>query len=1011
MDRKARTRETTINDYLATALNSKHPRWSVEAESTRVLADNIAKVPDIVVRMPGGMSVVLETEYSPAATVESDASGRLGKNLLQTGETVEQVVAVRLPESLSRAPQAELAEAIAQEHFDYCLLTGARPESPNRFPSAGWINGDIDALANLVEAIAVSERQLSQAAGVLEVGVSQAAGTLRELLSENRRSVLDAISEALHQADGEQTSRMAMTIVANALTFHCAIASTHPGIAPFADLRSAGELTPSALLSEWDAILEINYWPIFEIARRVLAPLPADVFRDVVGQLASVAERLVGIGVTTTQEMTGQLFGRLIADRKFLATFYTRPASAVLLAELAVALLGVDFDDYTVVKKLKVADLACGTGALLSAAYGRLSARARRGGLNDEELHPTFMEQILVGADIMPAAVHVTASLLSTVHPSIPFGDTNVHLMPYGQVPGTGHSVAVTAIGSLELIEDKEAASLFGTGRTAASGRSVHSANSKDALVLDHGSSDIVIMNPPFARTVGQEGDRVGIPRPAFAGFGTSEAEQKQMSKRLAQIYRAKRKQPAEKYQGKRPTAGHGHAGLASNFLDLAHAKVKPGGVVAFVLPATFTVSSAWSKARELLSTYYDNIIVVSIAAHGSTDRAFSDDTAMAEVLVVAVRRQEGSDGAARDQNTDQDDKVLWVGLADRPETAAQSLEVASAILKHRFCSDGSGELPAVLRIGDQRLGIVGTGRLEDGGYGQLSELELANTCLGLLDSKLRLPRHEPLPLQVTRLGELGGSGLGNAGIGVKPTSSDAVARGTGAYAAPFWIYDLQSGTERWKAASYPALWAHSSRSGRENRLEVAPDAYGEVRPGCTADQGREVWLRSASRVHINLDFRLNSQRLGACLTPRECIGGMAWPSFFVEAPVYELPIVLWMNTTLGLLGRWWIGSRQQQGRSRLSVGRIAEIPVLDCRALSGEQLTDASEVFARFRLHEFLPANEAHRDEVRQQLDQAVLCDLLGLPESILGPLDTLREQWCREPTVHGGKRTRPDT
>lgn len=164
MDRKARTRESTVNDYLAAALNSRHPRWSVEAESTRVLADHLSKVPDIVVRMPGGMSVILETEYFPAATVESDASGRLGKNLLETGETVEQVVAVRLPESLSRAPQAELAAVIAQEHFDYCLLIGTRPESPNKFPSAGWINGDIDALANLVEAIAVSERQLSHAA-------------------------------------------------------------------------------------------------------------------------------------------------------------------------------------------------------------------------------------------------------------------------------------------------------------------------------------------------------------------------------------------------------------------------------------------------------------------------------------------------------------------------------------------------------------------------------------------------------------------------------------------------------------------------------------------------------------------------------------------------------------------------------------------------------------------------------------------------------------------------------
>ncbi len=127
------------------------------------------------------------------------------------------------------------------------------------------------------------------------------------------------------------------------------------------------------------------------------------------------------------------------------------------------------------------------------------------------------------------------------------------------------------------------------------------------------------------------------------------------------------------------------------------------------------------------------------------------------------------------------------------------------------------------------------------------------------------------------------------------------------------------------------------------------------------------------------------------------------------KALAWEVPIVLWLNTTLGLLGRWWVGSRQQKGRSILSVGRIGEIPVLDCRALSSEALAEATEVFARFRVREFLPANEAYRDEVRCELDQAVLCDLLGLPESILEPLDTLRHQWCREPTVHGGKPTRP--
>ncbi len=1001
MDRTARTRETAFNSYFSAVLEAKHPRWTVEAESTRVFADNAAKAPDVVVRMPGGMSVILESEYAPAATVEADAVARLGEHLRETGEPIEQVVALCIPETLSATPQSELAAAISEGHFDYCLLSGAGIDSPARFPSAGWITGDIDALATLIESISVSERQLQIAVGVFENGVSAAAGNLRELLSQDRRYVHEAIAAALHQADSPQTSRMALTIVANALTFHCAIASTHPHISTLAQLRSAGELTQSALLSEWEAILEINYWPVFEIARRVLLPMPADVFRSVIEQLIEVAERLVGIGVTTIQEMAGQLFGRLIADRKFLATFYTRPASAVLLAELAVQMMRVDYRDRDAVGRLKVADLACGTGALLSAAYGRLSARVRRAGLDDEELHPDFMEQVLVGADIMPAAVHVTASMLSAVHPSVPFGDTNVHLMPYGRARQVDDSASVTAVGSLELIEDREAASLFGTGRSAASGNvdDTHTARATDMLVLDHRSADLMIMNPPFARTVGQEGERVGIARPAFAGFATTDEEQEAMSRRLAQ-----------KYQKMLDTAGHGHAGLASNFIDLAHAKVKPGGVVAFVLPATFTASNAWSKSRDLLTKYYKEIVVVSIAAHGSTERAFSDDTAMAEVLVVAVRRGIDEDKSERQSNDEESSQVTWVGLADRPATVVQSLEIASAVQAFKTVGAVGGSSEGVLRIGGQRLGVIGTGRLDDGGYGQLSEPDLARTCLGLLNSRLRLPRHRALELPIARMGDLGRSGPGNAAIGVKPRSDGPIERGTGAYAAPFRIHDLATGTERWRAASYPVLWAHDSRSGRESKMEVTPDTYAELRPDVDDEEGLRVWCRSSSRLHVNLDFRLNSQRLGACLTPRDCIGGRAWPSFFVHAPVYELPIVMWLNTTLGLLGRWWFGSRQQQGRSLLSVGRIVEIPVLDCRKLSGEVLTDAAEVFARFRLREFLPANEAYRDPVRRSLDQAVLCDLLGISESILEPLETLREQWCREPTVHGGKRTRPD-
>jgi len=310
-------------------------------------------------------------------------------------------------------------------------------------------------------------------------------------------------------------------------------------------------------------------------------------------------------------------------------------------------------------------------------------------------------------------------------------------------------------------------------------------------------------MNPPFARTVGQEGDHVGVPRPAFAGVGTSDAEQEAMSARLASVYRRKRS-----------AAGRGHAGLASYFLDLAHMKVKPGGVIAFVLPATFVVSNAWAPARELLAKHYEDIAVVSIAAPGLTDRAFSDDTAIAEVLVVATRRGSQQEHSS-DSEHDEEANVRWVGLAGRPSTVAQSLEVAAAIIAHERSGRAGGEL----RLGNERLGAIGTGKLTDGGFAQLSELRLATSALSLLDGHLDLPRHQSLPIPIARLADLGKVGSGNAAIGVKPKSAGPIERGTGAYAPPSWLRDLDTNGHQWPAPSSPVFWAHDVLSARANTL------------------------------------------------------------------------------------------------------------------------------------------------------------------------------------------------
>ena len=560
------TTETAFNVDLATALRGKHPRWRegnrIGAERTGVFQDRPGLRPDIVIRHPGGAPVIVETEFEPAPTVEADARARLGMVMADTGDIVEQAIAVRIPDDLKSVDQASLGDHIATAELRYCVLTHreAEPDSPERWPEEGWLTGGIDELAGLIEQTALSERRIAEGMRILEEGVSQAAARLRSDLEEDRPAVLETIAEALHQEDGEQTSRMAMAIVANALTVHTAIAGTFE-IETLDELRdSQGRLSKSKVLATWRYILDdINYWPIFRIASDVLLPIPNGTAHAVLGRLHEVAAELDGIGVTSTQDLAGQMFGRLIADRKFLATYYTLPSSAALLAELAVSKLNVDWADPEAVKALRIADLACGTGVLLSAAYRAVAARHRRAGGDDAELHQAMMEQALIGADIMPAATHLTASMLSSVHPTVTFGNTQIHTMPYGrQGKEAGDAIAV---GSLDLIESDKMPGLFSTGPQIVSGTGAdQEAEGFRELVLPMATVDLVIMNPPFTRPLGHEGVVEGVPVSSFAGFNTSADEQRAMSTVLRRI-RADLVDPA----------GHGYAGLASNFIDLAH--------------------------------------------------------------------------------------------------------------------------------------------------------------------------------------------------------------------------------------------------------------------------------------------------------------------------------------------------------------------------------------------------------------------------------------------------------
>ncbi len=952
-----------VSTELANALRGLHPQWGDRIDRVEPSGSD-QQGAGILIRHPGGAPVISAVEVdADAAEARARAALRAAVEDAGAYADVEQAIALVVPDEL-RSDQSALTERIGDAPFKFCLISRDDDErEATRWPERGWLRGDAAAIADLIERAAVSERMIARGLEVLENSVRNATGTLRGQLERSGVSALGDIAEVLRQEDGEQTTRMAVTIIANALTVHDGVASAHDSVPSLTEAGEGGPIGKDQTLDAWERILAINYWPIFEVACDLLSCIPDAEAGNLIEDLRAAADELSQLGITTTQDLAGQMFGRLIADRKFLATFYTRPASAALLAELAVARLDADWSDAKSVEELRIADLACGTGALLSAAYRAVAARRRRAGGDDRELHRPMMEQSLIGADIMPAAAHLTASMLSSAQPAQPYERTRVYTMPYGRVEG-----GRVAIGSLDLIREAEQPALFATGQ------SEHGRGKGENIVsLPPASLDLAIMNPPFTRPTGHEASKIGVPAPSFAGFGADEADQRDMADALRRT------------QGNlTDPAGHGNAGLASNFIDLAHEKLRPGGVLALVLPRTVATGSAWTGTRRLLARWYRDITVIAIATSGSEDRAFSADTGMAEALVLAVRRGEGLEA------TPGDAPVLFVNLSRRPGDTTAATGLA------RLVEDIPDGDRGFIRAGEQEVGSFIRATLADGGCAALGEPYLGSAAVSLRVGALRLPGvAEAIDLSLSSLATMGQRGLYHMDISGTEMNRAGVQRG------PF---DIE---RRYRADTrYPALWAHDAN--RERKLVVEPDSCGEVREGMD-DKAATVW-ETATRLHFNRDFQLNSQSLAACLTPELAIGGRAWPNFRVEGdPRREQALALWANTTPGLISFWWIAGRQQQGRAILTISQLPRLTALDVRTLDDEQLEQAERLFAEFAERDFLPANEAYRDKARQALDRAVLCGLLGLPESILDPLAALRLQWCEEPSVHGGKPTRP--
>ena len=376
---------------------------------------------------PVVIEVKVDHPHSPNLDGEKQARQRLGERLTSF-ETVKTAMALRVPYRFRQFRSAELTDALRRADDLHYALFGV--DVPHRFPNNGWIVGNIGDVATALRIGAIPISKVVQAAEDLENGVNEAAILVAAAI-ETRPHIAETVEKILYQEASEQTYRMAMLIITNAFVFQSALAGT-PGmgtVPSLAQLQTLGsQLNVEKVLNAWNAIRQVNYRPIFDVAYRLTNEVLATDDR-LVGQvletLRNTAQNLIARGLVQIHELAGIVFQRLIADRRFIKANYTRPESVALLSTLVLPTRqSTGWGGLSAFPK--VADFACGTGALLNGLYQRYW-HYMNSGRQRKRYSPADGRNNLVGADIMPNASHLTASTIASTYPDVKIGKTRIH--------------------------------------------------------------------------------------------------------------------------------------------------------------------------------------------------------------------------------------------------------------------------------------------------------------------------------------------------------------------------------------------------------------------------------------------------------------------------------------------------------------------------------------------------------------------------------------------------------
>jgi hypothetical protein len=486
--------------------------------------------PDIIVYV-NGVKVVLEGSYT-RKDAEKDVKHRIEEGLGDLG--VALYYRERFP---SNIPDSELRGRLRESTFEVRLVV---PEDisetllvyfTNKNIEPKWVTGWMEArIVDLVfilnDAIQfiVNEKDIAETVNRIEQNINDFVGSIRSL--DQKKKVAERLYDDFYRLNGlsvDDYKKIDDLIYANAALTILLSTTFYQSIHAQIGLSGMNQLCEEHGLNDglrrgFKEILNIDYKPIYNLAIQVIDVLPP-ALTSALEKVVNLASECASKRTLLKKDFSGKIYHKIVGNwaiRKNFATYFTTVQAAYLFAYLAVFTRTGVFREFN--DSIKVGDLACGSGTLLTSAYNALKDLYMNSKLYSDRIdlksfHKKMLEEGIWGIDALRYAVQIAATNLVLQDPTTQISRMRTFTIPLGKEDDH------VTLGSLDFVigEPDVQRTLPSIARYFEEGPTKFMEAAEDASILRDNNVpekiplfDLIVMNPPFTRATGRGGREGG---------------------------------------------------------------------------------------------------------------------------------------------------------------------------------------------------------------------------------------------------------------------------------------------------------------------------------------------------------------------------------------------------------------------------------------------------------------------------------------------------------------------